>query len=184
MRPTRVTGLETGWAHARVTPIRSCSRWGLPCRSHCWDRGGLLPHPFTLTRGANARAVCFLWHFPWGRPRRALPGTVFPWSPDFPPLRPFDPAAAVVRPTGNAGLRGATGAGQAQGGGSRSPHPTLKAVRRPVGPQLIQAAPAKAGDIEPGSLSSSPYAPALANAATREASAETAPTTSELSSKP
>ena len=30
-------------------------------------------------------AVCFLWHFPWGRPRRALPGTVFPWSPDFPP---------------------------------------------------------------------------------------------------
>ncbi len=22
---------------------------------------------------------------PWGRPRRALPGTVFPWSPDFPP---------------------------------------------------------------------------------------------------
>jgi len=31
------------------------------------------------------RAVCFLWHFPWGRPRRALPGTVFPWSPDFPP---------------------------------------------------------------------------------------------------
>jgi hypothetical protein len=27
----------------------------------------------------------FLWHFPWGRPRRALPGTVLPWSPDFPP---------------------------------------------------------------------------------------------------
>jgi len=30
-------------------------------------------------------AVCFLWHFPWGCPRRVLPGTVFPWSPDFPP---------------------------------------------------------------------------------------------------
>ena len=30
-------------------------------------------------------AVCFLWHCPWGRPRRALPGTVLPWSPDFPP---------------------------------------------------------------------------------------------------
>jgi len=29
-------------------------------------------------------AVCSLWHCPWGRPRRALPGTVFPWSPDFP----------------------------------------------------------------------------------------------------
>lgn len=34
-------------------------------------------------------AVCSLWHFPWGHPRRALPGTVDPWSPDFPPRRPF-----------------------------------------------------------------------------------------------
>jgi len=33
----------------------------------------------------GSRAVCFLWHFPWGRPRRPLAGTVFPWSPDFPP---------------------------------------------------------------------------------------------------
>jgi hypothetical protein len=29
-------------------------------------------------------AVCFLWHFPWGRPRRLLAVTVFRWSPDFP----------------------------------------------------------------------------------------------------
>ena len=36
-----------------------------------------------------APAVCFLWHFPWGRPRRALPGTVLPWSPDFPPPTGF-----------------------------------------------------------------------------------------------
>jgi len=36
---------------------------------------------------ARAWAVCFLWHFPWGRPRRPLAGTVFPWSPDFPPTR-------------------------------------------------------------------------------------------------
>jgi len=34
---------------------------------------------------AEAVAVSFLWHFPWGLPRRALPGTVLPWSPDFPP---------------------------------------------------------------------------------------------------
>ena len=33
-------------------------------------------------------AVCFLWHCPWGRPRRPLAGTVFPWSPDFPPPAP------------------------------------------------------------------------------------------------
>jgi hypothetical protein len=42
------------------------------------------------------RAVCFLWHFPWGRPRRGLPGTVVPWSPDFPrPAR----CASRGRPT-------------------------------------------------------------------------------------
>ena len=35
--------------------------------------------------GRNRKAVCFLWHCPWGRPRRPLAGTVFPWSPDFPP---------------------------------------------------------------------------------------------------
>jgi len=33
----------------------------------------------------QAQAVCFLWHYPWGHPRRTLSGTVFPWSPDFPP---------------------------------------------------------------------------------------------------
>ena len=42
-------------------------------------------HPCLAAAEADGRAVCFLWHFPWGRPRRALPGTVFPWSPDFPP---------------------------------------------------------------------------------------------------
>src|SRR5690606_36842264 len=34
-------------------------------------------------------AVCFLWHFPWGCPRRPLAGTVFPWSTDFPLPQPF-----------------------------------------------------------------------------------------------
>src|SRR5271170_7380130 len=40
--------------HARVlraVPIRSCSRWGLPCRRRCRRRGALLPHLFTLTAG-------------------------------------------------------------------------------------------------------------------------------------
>ena len=48
-------------------------------------------------------AVCFLWHFPWGRPRRVLPGTVFPWSPDFPPRsrvkpRPERPSGRLAPP--------------------------------------------------------------------------------------
>jgi hypothetical protein len=32
----------------RAVPIRSCSRWGLPCRRCCRRRGALLPHHFTL----------------------------------------------------------------------------------------------------------------------------------------
>src|SRR4051794_18550075 len=35
-----------------AAPIRSCSRCGLPSRPRCRERGGLLPHPFTLTRRA------------------------------------------------------------------------------------------------------------------------------------
>ncbi len=81
-----------------AAPIRSCSRWGLPCRPCCQGRGALLPHRFTLTPGTPA-AVCFLWHYPWGRPRRPLAGTVFPWSPDFPPAGLCPPAA--VQPSGS-----------------------------------------------------------------------------------
>jgi len=88
MQPTRATA----WKRAFEPKLR--------CRPY----SVLLPVGFTLTvpvaRAAVRsyrtlsplpdawfpayRAVCFLWHFPWGRPRRALPGTVFSWSPDFP----------------------------------------------------------------------------------------------------
>jgi|GEM_PF-1895493 len=37
-------------------------------------RGGLLPRLFTLACARRPSAVCFLWHFPSGRPARALPG--------------------------------------------------------------------------------------------------------------
>ena len=91
-----------------VAPIRSCSRWGLPCRRRCRLRGALLPHPFTLTRiplpePKKGQAVCFLWRFPWGHPRRTLSGTVSPWSPDFPPHS----RATAVRPTGPVGVAAA-----------------------------------------------------------------------------
>ena len=95
VRPTRAAARNRPPARSRpAAPIRSCSRWGLPCRPRYRERGALLPHPFTLTgrpcpEGHETRpAVYFLWHFPWGRPRRVLPGTVFPWSPDFPPPAP------------------------------------------------------------------------------------------------
>ena len=48
------TNPDGGREHApepkpHAIPIRSCSRWGLPCRRRYRKRGALLPHPFTLT---------------------------------------------------------------------------------------------------------------------------------------
>ena len=88
-----------------AAPTWSCSRWGFPCRRRRRRRGALLPHHFTLAGRPVFRggpAVYFLWHFPWGRPRRALPGTVPPWSPDFPPSsQAFRPERrAAIRPSG------------------------------------------------------------------------------------
>jgi len=62
-RPSLTSRRSSTWDSA--VPIRSCSRWGLPCRPRFRGRGALLPHPFTLTFPANREsAVCFLWHFP------------------------------------------------------------------------------------------------------------------------
>ena len=59
--PTRMPGVEARPRGCpRDIPIRHCSRWGLPCRSCCQSRGGLLPHRFTLTvpRGAQRFHFC------------------------------------------------------------------------------------------------------------------------------
>ncbi len=69
--------------HGRGVPIRFCSGRGLPCLSRCRSSGALLPHPFSLTP-STLEAVYFLWRFPLDRSSRALPGTLPPWSPDFP----------------------------------------------------------------------------------------------------
>src|SRR5581483_8554818 len=50
-------------------------------------------HPYPRAQGP--RAVCFLWRYPWGHPRRALPAAFSPWSPDFPP-----PSHGRERPPG------------------------------------------------------------------------------------
>ena len=39
-----------------AAPIRSCSRWGLPCRPRYRGRGALLPHHFALARGLSRDA--------------------------------------------------------------------------------------------------------------------------------
>ncbi len=70
------------------------------CRAAAVAGGAVRPYrtvsPLPPVRYAGTGlAVYFLWHFPWGRPRRALPGTAPPWSPDFPL-----PAARGERPSG------------------------------------------------------------------------------------
>jgi hypothetical protein len=60
-------------------PIWPCSDWGLPCRPCCQERGGLLPHRFTLTRRrprGHCRAVYFLWPCPSPCGAQALPGSL------------------------------------------------------------------------------------------------------------
>ncbi len=51
-QPGRRSGNGPEGLRPHAAPIRSCSRWGLPCRACCQPRGALLPHPFTLTREA------------------------------------------------------------------------------------------------------------------------------------
>ena len=97
-RPTRTSGaVNPAKRTPRDVPIWSCSRRGLPCRRRCRLRGGLLPHPFTLT-AREREAVCFLWRYPSGRPGRKLSAAFSPWSPDFP--RRGQAPAATARPSG------------------------------------------------------------------------------------
>ena len=61
----------------------------------------------------STQAVFFLWHFPWGHPRRVLPGTVFPWSPDFPPFAGFPVAKSGHPAVWNRKCDDVSAAGQA-----------------------------------------------------------------------
>jgi hypothetical protein len=96
--------LPAGFAVPRLLPAARCA----------------LTAPFHPYLG-KPEAVCFLWHFPWGRPRRTLSGAVSPWSPDFPPrnafrsghpadwrvqIRPFAaPKSSWRKPAGSCALR-------------------------------------------------------------------------------
>src|SRR6185312_882307 len=75
---------------ALTAPFHPCR----PCRP-------MPPLQWNVRRETGGLGGVFLWHFPWGRPRRALPGTVPPWSPDFPPSAgPATGRRAAIRPSG------------------------------------------------------------------------------------
>src|SRR5215469_16663857 len=84
-RPTRTAARKRAWP-CGLPSLLGLAPGGV-CRAAAVTGGAvrsyrtLSPLPPALA----GSAVCFLWHCPWGRPRRALPGTVLPWSPDFPP---------------------------------------------------------------------------------------------------
>ena len=81
--------LPVGFAVPLALPL---ARWALTPPFHPYLAGD-------PSKGAGL-AVCSLWHFPWGRPRRSLTGTVSPWSPDFPHpavTREVQPSSRLTR---------------------------------------------------------------------------------------
>lgn len=76
------------WSRTRATygPVWPCSMRGLPCRVCCQTRGGLLPHPFTLTLAGGLFSVALSVQ----RGNLAPPSRLFKrrtalWSPEVPP---------------------------------------------------------------------------------------------------
>ncbi len=86
-------------------PTRSCSGRGLPCLSHCWASGGLLPHPFILTRGWRGR-FSFCGAFPRLAPAGCYPAPCRHGARTFleAPRRP-----AAARPSDGSELRAPSG---------------------------------------------------------------------------
>ena len=96
----RASGQACG-ASAAVAPIRSCSRWGLPCRPRRRVRGALLPHPFTLTAGQTRRRSAFCGTFPRAE---APPDVIRHRVPMEPGLSSPALAGAAARPADDADL--------------------------------------------------------------------------------
>jgi len=55
------------------------------------------PYPCAQALRLAGWAVCFLWRYPWGRPRRTLSGAASVWSPDFPPLEKRRPSGRLAK---------------------------------------------------------------------------------------
>jgi len=110
-------------------PMRSCSRWGLPCHRRYRRRGALLPHPFTLTtrwppglrpgiKRVRRSALCGT--FPGVAPAGSYPAPCFRGARTF-LERTVTGAPAVIQPSG-------AGTSREAGWGSQ---PTSPSARRP-----------------------------------------------------
>ena len=130
-RPTRTATRRPACGRNRAPSLLGLAPGGV-CPAASVARGAvrsyrtLSPLPGSIGKDRMTEAVCFLRHFPWGRPRRALPGTVSPWSPDFPPsirMKSGHPAVwraistAIVLKNKELGgwRRGRSGSGSARG---------------------------------------------------------------------
>ena len=84
-RPTRAATRKHRCRLPGVPPLFGLAPGGV-CRAACVAARAVGSYPTVSPLPAQQAgpAVCSLWHFPWGRPRRPLAGTVSPWSPDFP----------------------------------------------------------------------------------------------------
>ena len=98
-RPTRAVSRKQPRAEAHTTPIRSCSRWGLPCRNRCRPRGALLPHRFTLAAGKSRERSNFCGTFPRVAPAGCYPAPCFRGARTFLPRTLSGLAGAAIQPT-------------------------------------------------------------------------------------
>jgi hypothetical protein len=113
-QPTRtasLTSLPKALSFSRTAcvavPIRSCSRWGLPCRFRCRSRGALLPHLFTLATpkpcGEGGRFV-LCGTVPGVAPAGCYPAPYVDGARTFLPRGLSAIARAAVRPTDAIGM--------------------------------------------------------------------------------
>ena len=97
-RPCVAVSLRTSPARG---PYLALLRVGLAMPSRLPGPRWALTPPFH--HRPACRAVFSLWRFPWGCPRRALPGTLASWSPDFPRSR-IKSEAAIIQPSAREGV--------------------------------------------------------------------------------
>ena len=140
-RPTRAAARKARPAApasptSPAAPTWSCSRWGLPCRRRCRQRGALLPHHFTLAASAANRgggsAVCFCGTFPRVAPAGRYPAPYLRGARTFlfPRKRKKRPSDRLA--PGDLGCRGASVKGSS--GGFRISKEAVQAnpARRPA----------------------------------------------------